>query len=483
MPIRTPPRLSRHGQVLGLWALALSACQPPAVTSAGGSGPGAGAQEGGAATPTGHAPSGFPDASTSGPARPIEGGEKCAAESHAAERVPVDLLLLIDRSGSMNATAAPGRTKWALARQALTTFLGDPKSEGLGVGMAFFPTGNDHCTTNADCGLPNAVIPVCVERQTCVGNGLVGGAGDCGAVLSSPCPAGTMCAPLGRCAMTGADCVGLGKECPGGPAGNLCTKQGKVCALGSGDSCQVPDYEKPVVAIAGLPAARGTLTGTLMMTSPGGGTPTDPAVEGAINILRMRAVAMPGRRGALVLVTDGIPDGCADDAAARVTAQLMMASRGMPAISTYVIGVFAASDAAAGGPAAMAQWAAAGGTGMPFVINPTDDLSGKLLDALNQIRGAAVACEYRIPPASMGGMIDFQKVNLHFTGTSGEEEVGYVGRADKCDPTRGGWYYDVDPDLATPTRVMVCPATCQRFKADASARVELQFGCKTRVIE
>ena len=80
-------------------------------------------------------------------------------------------------------------------------------------------------------------------------------------------------------------------------------------------------------------------------------------------------------------------------------------------------------------------------------------------------------------------MIDFGKVNLHFKGSGGEEDVLYVGQADKCDPMRGGWYYDVDPATTAPTKVVVCDATCRQFKADPNARVELGFGCKTRVIE
>jgi hypothetical protein len=31
--------------------------------------------------------------------------------------------------------------------------------------------------------------------------------------------------------------------------------------------------------------------------------------------------------------------------------------------------------------------------------------------------------------------------------------------------------------------VIVCPATCNRYKLDATAKVDLLFGCKTRVID
>src|SRR5438552_3587541 len=59
--------------------------------------------------------------------------DKCAGESQAAKQVPVDLLLLVDRSGSMTYRVSPGgKSKWEMAQDALTTFIKDPKSAGLG---------------------------------------------------------------------------------------------------------------------------------------------------------------------------------------------------------------------------------------------------------------------------------------------------------------------------------------------------------------
>jgi hypothetical protein len=74
-------------------------------------------------------------------------------------------------------------------------------------------------------------------------------------------------------------------------------------------------------------------------------------------------------------------------------------------------------------------------------------------------------------------------VNLRFQSASGPEEVLYAGSAARCDPVRGGWYYDVDPSMGTPTRIIVCEATCKRWKADAAASVDLRIGCRTRVID
>jgi hypothetical protein len=122
----------------------------------------------------------------------------------------------------------------------------------------------------------------------------------------------------------------------------------------------------------------------------------------------------------------------------------------------------------------------AGGSGRPFVLSATDDLGQKLLDALNVVRGEALACQFAVP--NMPG-IDFLKVNVRIQSNGGMEEIGYVRSADRCDPTKGGWYYDTDPATSAPTRVIVCDATCNRYKLDASAKVDLLFGCRTRIIE
>ena len=47
---------------------------------------------------------------------------------------------------------------------------------------------------------------------------------------------------------------------------------------------------------------------TLAATVPQGGTPTTPAVQGALNHLRARAMANADRKPVLVLATDGLAD-------------------------------------------------------------------------------------------------------------------------------------------------------------------------------
>jgi len=50
-----------------------------------------------------------------------------------------------------------------------------------------------------------------------------------------------------------------------------------------------------------------------------------------------------------------------------------------------------------------------------------------------------------------------------------------------CDPMKGGWYYDTDPKVTAPTRVILCDTTCQKVKASGTS-VDLKVGCKTNII-
>jgi hypothetical protein len=124
--------------------------------------------------------------------------------------------------------------------------------------------------------------------------------------------------------------------------------------------------------------------------------------------------------------------------------------------------------------------AAAGGTGMPLIWQDNPDLTTRLHEALAEIRGSSLPCELAIPPAT-GGKIDYEKVNVKWKGTTAPEQtIPYVERADRCEPTRGGWYYDVPPMAGTPSRVIACEASCRQLKADGGT-ISLAFACATRI--
>jgi hypothetical protein len=57
----------------------------------------------------------------------------CVGDSVATELIPLDILVLLDRSGSMSGQ------KWDGSVDALTTFVNDPASAGINVGITYYP--------------------------------------------------------------------------------------------------------------------------------------------------------------------------------------------------------------------------------------------------------------------------------------------------------------------------------------------------------
>jgi hypothetical protein len=319
----------------------------------------------------------------------------------------------------------------------------------------------------------------CQQPHICTGAGIAPGTGALCDPNDAFCPRGASCVLAGRCAVSGARCLNLGQPCPGAVAGDVCGAAPTVCKIPI-DSCSPGDYEQPRVPIGELPAAAAALSQGLAAVKPAGGTPIAPAFDGAVLHLRKQVAANAGHRAALVLATDGGPNGCQGNDEAGIASRLDAARTGAPSLPTYVIGVLDAANVA--GIQTITRFATAGGTGMPFILNAGADLGQKFQDALDQIRAKALPCEYTIP-APTKGAIDYGRVNVRYSGPSGQDDLFYVASADRCDPVKGGWYYDVQPAAGTPSTVHVCPATCQRFEREAGGTVQLRFGCRTRVIE
>ena len=100
------------------------------------------------------------------------------------------------------------------------------------------------------------------------------------------------------------------------------------------DICDAAGYATPDVAFQSLPGGAVAVQETLASTSPGGLTPTAPALAGAIQY----AEANVDRLTTVVLVTDGLPEGCAGSDSVGAVAQV--AASGLTSgVQTFVIGI------------------------------------------------------------------------------------------------------------------------------------------------
>jgi hypothetical protein len=410
----------------------------------------------------------------------------CAFTTQMAKELPLDLYLMLDTSTSMDDLVGAQKSKWNAVVSALTGFVNDPASAGIGVGLQYFPLTQAGvpatCTASSQCG---SAAP-CFLNYCNTGTSAVYPCdtnADCPVVVGAGGAARATCIAAGFCANDrNRVCGPIGKTC-GNDENNfdlgMCNAITTSTCL-QGDSCVPQDYATPAVPIALLPGAAMPITTSLAARVPNGNTPTAAALQGAINQAKAYATANPGHSVVAVLATDGLPDECSPDDIPTIAQLAAQGLSGSPSVKTFTIGVFTPADIMAGGQTGLDQIASSGGTKTSFVIDTSkQDVEQQFTAALDAIRGASLPCNYQVPiPES--GMPDYQDVNVEFTSSAGVSSgVPYVETATRCG-TSGGWYYDVDPQGGgTPSAILVCPTTCSTLQTDASGRVDVVLGCQT----
>jgi hypothetical protein len=398
------------------------------------------------------------------------GDAACAAHSQKAEQAPLDMYIILDSSGSMDGVTATGPTKWDAVRGALKSFLNDPRSAGIGVGLQYFPLPKpgvpSACGADAECGASGP----CLFYSVCAKSGTV-------CASNANCARNDVCLPVGECSVSKDGCIPIGSTCPGG---GTCTKLDGFC-LGQ-DSCEGAAYATPAVEVAALPAAAGALVASLDAHLLSGATPTSAALGGAISHAQAIAKAKPGHRAVVLLATDGVPDECTPYDAKGIASIAASGLSSASSIATFVIGVFAPADTQAAHQTLDAI-AAAGGTKQSLVISSGQDVGQAFLAALGSVRTSALSCEFKVPQASAGQSVDYYEVNVQFTSGAGKTvTIGNVHDKAACDARQGGWYYDVDPGAGTPQTISICDTSCAALQGDAAGRVDVLLGCKTEVI-
>lgn len=85
-----------------------------------------------------------------------DSGRRCATAEKKAEAVPLAMLVLIDRSGSMSGE------KWDTATKAIRSFADRAEVVGMKMGVQFFPpqTGGDQCSASSYTNLAVPIAPL-----------------------------------------------------------------------------------------------------------------------------------------------------------------------------------------------------------------------------------------------------------------------------------------------------------------------------------
>ena len=342
----------------------------------------------------------------------------CATSSVKADKIPLDLFIMLDQSGSM-ADAVSGGTKWSTVTSALDTFVQQPGLDGVSVGIQYF-------------GVPPGSSATC-SVLTCTVDA------DCGAAACGPCVVGV--------------CLGF--------FGSI-----------GGDSCSATDYAMPAVEIAPLPGVAHDIVTSIGQHSPTTGTPTSAALQGAVDHSKAWAQSHAGDAVVAVLATDGDPSGC-DENLTDIDAIAATAFAGTPSIMTFVIGV---------GPSlsSLNGIAHAGGTNAAFLVDTGGNVNQQFLDAMNAIRHAALGCQYLIPQP-VTGTPNFDEVNVVYQpgGGGAAQTFPNVMNLASCPATGNAWYYN---DPANPTQIILCPSTCTAVEGDATGEVDVTLGCSTVIL-
>ncbi len=96
--------------------------------------------------------------------------------------------------------------------------------------------------------------------------------------------------------------------------------------------------------------------------------------------------------------------------------------------------------------------------------------------AASVIENKTLDCSWEIPPPPEGQAFDKERLNVRFTSGSGTlTDIYAVGDPSQCGAA-GGWFYD---NPVSPTRIEVCPSTCQALQSDSAGKIDILFGCVT----
>jgi hypothetical protein len=242
------------------------------------------------------------------------------------------------------------------------------------------------------------------------------------------------------------------------------------------EQCDPSSYQKPIVPLGPLSETGPDIVAKMRATTPGGLTPTEPALQGALTYAMQEKAANPEREKVVVLMSDGYPTQCTNKLPSDITAVIAEAAAAPIPIRTFIVGIGDPNKLSTGS-FNLKNYARAGKTGTPILVNETEDAnatSQQIVNALLNISNKPLACEYEITPPSEGQAIDAERMTVTFQPASGKlQELPRVSGPSACSGSKNGGFYFDNP--TNPTKVTVCPCNCAAFGAGT---VSLVYGCR-----
>ncbi len=254
----------------------------------------------------------------------------------------------------------------------------------------------------------------------------------------------------------------------------------------------------PIAPLEALGSGQRTaLASALVNVTTSGGTP----MADSYNFAYKNGMADPNLTGAryMVLITDGQPTiqlGCAGTGAEaspvdfQPVIDLIALAAKESDVKTFVIGSPGSehqSSTGADGRSLLSAAAQAGNTGPAgcsdtgpnychFDMTTVADFATGFADALANITGQALPCDFRVKDPPSGSVINSEKLNVVYqvNGSSNIGDIKLVApAADESCPDNNGWYLDPNDS----THVILCANTCNMIHKDAGAVIKFTGGC------
>jgi hypothetical protein len=101
---------------------------------------------------------------------------------------------------------------------------------------------------------------------------------------------------------------------------------------------------------------------------------------------------------------------------------------------------------------------------------------GPTFIAMGNAIAAKVLCALPVPPPPTGEVLDPALVNVSATPPSGTTTDLLQDNSKPCNEGANGWQYNADK-----TKILLCGDACKQITDDPETRVDVVFGCKTRI--